>query len=513
MKRGFKFGVIVTFALFVILSAYFVSAVGLVLTTPSPLNFSQNDAANYDNDGTIFLNWTGTAAENKTYRIFISLGSALPFKVAVNDSALGYTFTNTTEGNYTFIVEAINSTATSPINSTANVTWMVIDSTVPVIAYNLNTDTASSGADRDWIFVNVTATETNVVSSMITFSIYNSTGVWNKTNFSYVSGTPQTINWSGLVNAAYTFNVTANDSATNENSTSSRTFDLDGTNPGATAACSPSTIYENDAFPCTCSGTDALSTVTKSASSTSGSTTDTSVIGLYTYTCTATDAIGNSASDTEIYTVLKIGGGGTTTPGPPKKTTSWTKITPGAAAIMKDFNAEIGVKQIQIEVNNEAQNVKITVTKYDEKPAEVSVTKSGKVYQYLQIDAQNLGNNMNKATVQFKVEKSWVSGNSLDKDELSVYKFDSTAGKWNELATTYASEDNQYYYYDAELNSFSYFVISEKSLASGEGTTATGETPTAEGRSSAWLWILIALVIVFVVWWFMSKKTSVKKTK
>jgi len=101
--------------------------------------------------------------------------------------------------------------------------------------------------------------------------------------------------------------------------------------------------------------------------------------------------------------------------------------------------------------------------------------------------------------------KSWASSNGLDKAEVSVYKFDESSSKWNELTTTFASEDSTYYYYDAELDSFSYFAISERSLVGGEGTTATGETPT-EGRSLTWLWILIALVIVVVVWLMMRKR-------
>ena len=83
----------------------------------------------------------------------------------------------------------------------------------------------------------------------------------------------------------------------------------------------------------------------------------------------------------------------------------------------------------------------------------------------------------------FKVEKSWASTNGFGKDEVSVYKFDESAGKWNELGTTFSSEDDTYYYYNAEVSSFSYFAISEKTLATGEGTDSTGQAPSAaEGR-------------------------------
>lgn len=509
MRLNSRFLLYGIFALFVILSAYLVMAApgaptGLIF------NNSQNNTANYDNDGTVFLNWTAGAGDAPVnYTIFIKVGSGSPFTTSKNTSATGFRFTNTTQANYSFIVQAHNATAPACVdggcaNSTANF-WMVIDTTLPALLYTSNTETNASVANRNWILANVTATDTNNVSSRLTFSLYyaNATLV-NQTQYSYPATGVQTINWTSLAEGEYVFNVTANDSATNSNSTTSRTFYLDRTVPTATASCSPSTIYEEESFPCSCSGTDSLTTVTTSASSNSGSTTDTSMIGFYTYTCTATDAAANSATDTETYTVLNIGGGGPA--GPPKKTNSWTKITPGAATIMKDFDSEIGVKQIQVEVNNEAQNVKITVTKYDGKPAEVSVSKSGKVYQYLQINAQNLGTKLDKATVQFRVEKSWASSNGLDKDEIAVYKFDETVNKWNELQTTFSSEDSTYYYYDAELDSFSYFAISEKTLVSGEGTGVTGGAAPEEGRSLIWLWILIALVIGTAVWWMMRKR-------
>src|SRR3989344_3126719 len=212
----------------VILSIYFVSA---ALTAPTELIFRQNDTANYDNDGTFFLNWTGTAVENKTYMIFIYSNNIL-YTTAVNDSALGYTFSNTTEGNYTFTVQAENATAGNQTNST-NLS-MIIDTTVPAIEYNSstgNTPSNATGGNRDWIFVNVSATDTNNVSSKLIFALYNSSGLVNQTQFSYSVSGIQGINWTGLVETTYEFNVTANDSATNSNTTTTRVFYLDTDGP------------------------------------------------------------------------------------------------------------------------------------------------------------------------------------------------------------------------------------------------------------------------------------------
>ncbi|MEX2017134.1 MAG: PGF-pre-PGF domain-containing protein [Candidatus Pacearchaeota archaeon] len=286
----------------------------------------------------------------------------------------------------------------------------------------------------------------------------------------------------------------------------------ESTNPTATATCTKDT-YASQAFPCTCSGTDSGVTDSGVASSTgtSNSPEGTNIpvtIGTFTYTCAVTDNAGNTASDTETYTILATGGRSSTGPSNPERKHSWTKITPGAAIIMKDFSNEFGIKQIEITVNNEAQNVKITVTKYDGKPAEVSVSKSGKVYQYMQIDAENLEGNLDKATVQFKVEKSWASSNNLGKDEIAVYKFDESNSKWNQLSTSYASEDTLYYYYNVKLTSFSYFAIAEETTtATGdEGTIDDGTGAVAGKSGNTWLWVLVIAVVLIALWYFMKRK-------
>jgi PGF-pre-PGF domain-containing protein len=218
-----------------------------------------------------------------------------------------------------------------------------------------------------------------------------------------------------------------------------------------------------------------------------------------------TDVAGNSASATASYEVKPRSSGSSTAGGTATpvsatiKTQSFTKITPGVAEIVKNFDAGVGLKEIQISVNNEAQNVKITVTKYDGKPAEVSVSKTGKVYQYLQIKEQNLGSKLSKATVTAKVEKAWVSSNGLMKEDVAVSKFDEVNKKWNELSTTYSSEDDTYYYYSADVNSFSYFALGEKTvLVDGE---EVGVSEEAEQRAGIpmWVWIVVGLVVLAIV--------------
>ena len=406
-------------------------------------------------------------------------------------------------------------------------------STISLIAFNVSNSTLNMNN-----FTNVTIalignasigniTSVNISNGTFTFgnNSFTASPIIIHLNLQNVNtstgGTNWTVNFTLSSSATYGFTVGANVTTIGNRSIDNLSYSVlpyasgtttitESTAPTATATC-PTDIYEGEAFPCTCSGTDSGTTdsgiATTSGSSNSPDGTGIPItLGTFTYTCTVTDNAGNSDGDTATYTILNIGGGAGTTPSTPKSTHSWTKITPGAATIMKDFNSEIGVKQIEITVNNEAQNVKITVTKYDGKPAAVSVSKTGKIYQYMQIAAQNLAGKLDKANVQFRVEKTWASTNGVAKEKVAVYKFDETSSKWDEQTTTYSSEDSAYYYYDVSLDSFSYFAISERSLAAGEGTTATGEEPVEEGRNLTWLWVLIALVIIVVIWMAVRKK-------
>jgi PGF-pre-PGF domain-containing protein len=231
-----------------------------------------------------------------------------------------------------------------------------------------------------------------------------------------------------------------------------------------------------------------------------------------------TDYSGNSGTASTTYNVELGGSGGGgpsggTTPSTDKKTNQWTKITPGAATIMKNFNPAIGLKEIQITVNNNAQNVKITVTKYDSKPASVIVEKTGKVYKYLEIKEENLKEKLSKAVIKTQVLKSWMENQGLKKGDIALFKFDNSTSNWKELVTTLMGEDDNYYYYDAEVTSFSYFAIGDKiseiPASEEESVTPTSSEEGEEKSKSVWLWAIVitmAVVIAVVGWVILSKK-------
>ena len=178
------------------------------------------------------------------------------------------------------------------------------------------------------------------------------------------------------------------------------------------------------------------------------------------------------------------GGGGTYTP-LPKQIHSWTKITPGVATIMKITKKEIGLKQIQIEVKNPANNVRITVTKLEGKPASVTQEISGKVYKYLEINAENLNEtNLERAKIQFEVNKTWVLENNLDKNRIYLYRF--VNNEWQKLTTRLLNETDNYINYEAETPGFSYFAIGGEEKVCEEGKKRCSNNNLEQCINNSW---------------------------
>jgi len=137
---------------------------------------------------------------------------------------------------------------------------------------------------------------------------------------------------------------------------------------------------------------------------------------------------------------------------------------------------DMAVTSINITVSRLLNNVKIDVTKESGMPASVTkVIEGKKVYHYLTIDKVNITNDdISTLKIRFKVEKSWMTANSIDPTTISLYRY---MNDWNELVTKNVSEDGNYTYYEAESPGLSIFAIGGKSTVV-ETTTTTGVGPT-----------------------------------
>ncbi len=83
------------------------------------------------------------------------------------------------------------------------------------------------------------------------------------------------------------------------------------------------------------------------------------------------------------------------------------------------------------------------------------------VYKNLNIWVGNLGwansRNIADPSISFKVEKSWINENNIDKPTIRLNRY--CDGNWNQLMTTMLGEDARYLYFESQTPGFSPFAI------------------------------------------------------
>ncbi len=451
-------------------------------------NYSRNyiEANITANDTGIGLNTTTIYLYNSTGLVQSNISTTSPFF---------WNITNLVDGTY-YLNATANDTGNN-LNQTETRT-ITLDTTAPTINFGSNS-TSSSNLSQSYIFANITSVDNLIGLSNIAIFLYNSTSLVNST---ILSSSPVSLNFTNLADGTYYLNATANDTLGNENTLSTRIITLDTTLPTLSFVCTPTSVDVGGTISCSCSGTDATSGVQVVSYTQNPGT---STAGTFTESCEITDYAGNTQTSSTHYTVNTPasggGGGGGTAEGSPtlEKTNLIISISPETGVTIKSFDAEIGIKEIKIEVSNDVNNVRIIVKKYDEKPANVTIEKRGKVYRYLEFETQNLEDKLEKATVIIQVEKQWVSDNNLSSKNILIYKFNNNSELWNELNTIYESEDESYYYYNTVLDSFSFFAIAEKlsiveMIASDVTESYGGAGETIYGLIVWWLVFSILLV-------------------
>ncbi len=510
------FSIIVLFG--VLILANFASATGLAVLTPTnETNFTKTN---------VLFNISYTNATNITTPISMTIwarlngaGDMINITSRLADCGPNYcstrmNFTSFADGNYSINATLHNGTDSASIIALGNFTRSVrFDQTPPNVS-SLELPIQNGQNYTGVINFNVSVVDSMFNITNVYFNITNITGTQvdmaNATQFgNYWNAS---LNTNLLTDGVFNITVYANDTLNNLNSSMIvYTVRFDKTIPGISSfSCTPNPVQSGSTITCSCVGTDATSGVNATTYTVNPSTSDT---GSISTSCTVVDKIGLSATATIQYSVNQApgntgssggsGGGGSTVTPSKKVVNTLDKITPGSAAIVKNFDKDYGLKEISIEVNNPAQSVSVSISKYDGKPAEVSVEKSGDVYKYLQIKVDNIQDKLSKATVRIQVEKSWANGKSLTKDKISMFKFINNG--WKELPTTFKEEDATNYYYDVELLSFSFFAIGEKAqeqaVTPEEATTVSEPTAPAEtgGKSAAATGVIIAIVVIIII--------------
>ncbi len=98
----------------------------------------------------------------------------------------------------------------------------------------------------------------------------------------------------------------------------------------------------------------------------------------------------------------------------------------------------------------------------------VSTLPSNEVYKNVNIWIGNSGivsNNIENASVCFRVEKSWIQDKKIDQSSITLNRYSNS--KWEQLQTTQSGEDSNYLYFTAKTPGFSPFAITGKTTGTG----------------------------------------------
>jgi len=155
----------------------------------------------------------------------------------------------------------------------------------------------------------------------------------------------------------------------------------------------------------------------------------------------------------------------------PELVKTFSKLKPAGVNVMEIFGEGVSLTELDLEVYSELNNVKITVSKLDSKPA-ATQNPPGNVYQYLRIEKTNIKNeDLKKVNIKFRVEKPWINENEIDESTISLNRYQDNV--WVGLSTAKTGEDDQFSYYETYTASLSLYSITGSSEPLGETTTTT----------------------------------------
>ncbi len=306
---------------------------------------------------------------------------------------------------------------------------------------------------------------------------------------------------TGLTSGSHTLLVSCNDTDNDFNSTSTLAFGLDLV--ANVSLISPdnatSTTTAAQVFQCNASDPQQINNVTfylyDSSNSSLVNINSTAVVGTYNQTnfsytipytgtflwnCKANDTLGNvswasnnrtitiSAVTTTTTTTTESGGGGGGGGGAVTAEASQSKysgvVNAGSTKEITYTKEELKITGITITAATQIDNAGITVKESTASKAGIAISAGeGSAYKYLEITKSLVTDEqISKAKISFKVEKSWYSNNNYDVATTVLRR--KVGDAWQDLPTIKLKEDVTYYYFDAESTGLSYFAVIAKKI-------------------------------------------------
>jgi PGF-pre-PGF domain-containing protein len=177
-------------------------------------------------------------------------------------------------------------------------------------------------------------------------------------------------------------------------------------------------------------------------------------------------------------------------------------------------NGSNPVKFVNITGNVSAGEINVAVEVLRGTSTLVNISPPGNIYKNINIWVGTSGfavpRNIQKATVEFSVDRNWITENSIT--SINLLRYDTASKEWVSLPTNKVRENITEEYYQGETDRFSSFAITggkspspaALSLAPVASPPAAEETPVvkstqASESSNAPYWTLTLILFVVVV--------------
>lgn len=173
------------------------------------------------------------------------------------------------------------------------------------------------------------------------------------------------------------------------------------------------------------------------------------------------------------------------------------------------------VEKIIVNLNAQISGASVTIAKMESIPASIPPMIEP-IYQYFNITENNFSNSQIKnASIDFKVNKSWINGNNIINVSLARYE-----NGWNKLKTELINQTSSQNIYRAYADGFSYFAIvgekrTEQTNAIQQNKTAENDkVPTITEPVNAPLYklsiVIVLIAVLLLIYGAYAKRNRVK---
>lgn len=178
-------------------------------------------------------------------------------------------------------------------------------------------------------------------------------------------------------------------------------------------------------------------------------------------------------------------------------------IATGVTVSVESDKDEISIKSLEFETTGNYENVNYTIKKLDDKPADIleEPMENSTVYEYLDIKLTTNEIYMHEEEFeyikfQFKVEKTWIENNNIDKESITLIRFNNG---WYPLPTSFLFEDELFLYFEAESPGLSIYTVVGTEIVEGSNDLII-DRPTISIYGWFAIITFISIILVTIVY-------------